>query len=54
MKAYKLLRKLSDGKLYPLFIHKTFSTPFGVRVTLGRLLTEPEKAEMKKCKNILG
>ncbi len=25
-----------------------------VRVTLGRLLTEPEKAEMKKCKNILG
>lgn len=29
MKAYKLLRKLSDGKLYPLFIHKTFSTPFG-------------------------
>ncbi len=29
MKAYKLLRKLSDGKLYPLFIHKTYSTPFG-------------------------
>lgn len=28
MKAYKLLRKLSDGKLYPLFIHKTYSTPF--------------------------
>lgn len=27
MKAYKLLRKLSDGKLYPLFIHKTYSTP---------------------------
>lgn len=25
-----------------------------VKVTLGRLLTEPEKAEMKKCKNILG
>lgn len=28
IKAYKLLRKLSDGKLYPLFIHKTYSTPF--------------------------
>lgn len=28
MRAYKLLRKLSDGKLYPLFIHKTYSTPF--------------------------
>ena len=28
MKAYKLLRKLSDGKLYPLFINKTYSTPF--------------------------
>lgn len=27
MKAYKLLRKLSDGNLYPLFIHKTYSTP---------------------------
>ena len=29
MKAYKLLRKLSDGNLYPLFIHKTYSTPIG-------------------------
>ena len=28
MKAYKLLRKLKDGNLYPLFIHKTVSTPF--------------------------
>lgn len=28
MRAYKLLRKLSDGKLYPLFIHKTYATPF--------------------------
>lgn len=28
MKAYKLLRKLSDGKLYSLFIHKSYSTPF--------------------------
>lgn len=27
MKAYKLLRKLKDGKLYPLFIHKTYETP---------------------------
>lgn len=27
MRAYKLLRKLSDGNLYPLFIHKTYSTP---------------------------
>lgn len=27
MKGYKLLRKLSDGKLYPLFIHKSYSTP---------------------------
>ena len=27
MKAYKLLRKLSDGNLYPLFIHKMYSTP---------------------------
>lgn len=26
MRAYKLLRKLSDGNLYPLFIHKTYST----------------------------
>lgn len=30
MKAYKLLRKLSDGKLYPLFIHKTYETPFDI------------------------
>lgn len=29
MKAYKLLRKLKDGKLYPLFINKKESTPFG-------------------------
>lgn len=29
MKAYKLLRKLKDGKLYPLFIHKTYETPIG-------------------------
>lgn len=28
MRAYKLLRKLSDGKLYPLFIHKTYPTTF--------------------------
>ena len=28
MKAYKLLRKLKDGNLYPLFIHKTYATPF--------------------------
>ena len=28
MKAYKLLRELKDGKLYPLFINKTNPTPF--------------------------
>lgn len=30
MKAYKLLRKLHDVQLYPLFIHKTYPTQFGV------------------------
>lgn len=30
MKAYKLLRRLKDGKLYPLFINKTNPTPIGV------------------------
>ena len=30
MKAYKLLRVLKDGNLYPLFINKTVSTPIGV------------------------
>lgn len=30
MKAYKVLRKLKDGNLYPLFINKKQSTPFGV------------------------
>ena len=30
MKAYKLLRKLKDGNLYPLFINKRDSTPIGV------------------------
>lgn len=29
MRAYKLLRIKKDGKLYPLFIHKTVSTPIG-------------------------
>ena len=29
MKAYKLLRVLSDGNLYPLFIHKTVLAPIG-------------------------
>lgn len=29
MKAYKMVRKLSDGKLYPLFINKTEPTPIG-------------------------
>lgn len=29
MKAYKLLRIKKDGKLYPLFINKTVSTPIG-------------------------
>lgn len=29
MKAYKLLRVLSDGRLYPLFIHKKVPTPIG-------------------------
>ena len=29
MKAYKLLRVLSDGNLYPLFIHKTVPTQIG-------------------------
>ena len=29
MTAYKLLRELSDGKLYPLYINKTNSTPIG-------------------------
>ena len=28
MKAYKLLRQLNDGKLYPLFINKTIPTLF--------------------------
>lgn len=30
MKAYKLLRKLKDGSLSPLFINKTSRTPIGV------------------------
>lgn len=30
MKAYKLLRIKKDGNLYPLFIHKTESTPIGI------------------------
>ena len=30
MKAYKLLRVLSDGNLYPLFINKSTATPIGV------------------------
>ena len=30
MKAYKLVRKLKDGKLYPLFINKKVPTPIGV------------------------
>ena len=30
MRAYKLLRKLRDGRLYPLFINKTAATPVGV------------------------
>lgn len=30
MRAYKLLRKLHDGQLYPLFIHKTYPTQFGI------------------------
>ena len=30
MKAYKLVRIKKDGKLYPLFINKTVSTPIGV------------------------
>ena len=29
MKAYKLLRQLKDGNLYPLFINKTIATPIG-------------------------
>lgn len=29
MRAYKLLRIKKDGKLYPLFIHKTYETPIG-------------------------
>ena len=29
MRAYKMVRKLSDGKLYPLFINKTEPTPIG-------------------------
>lgn len=29
MKAYKLLRKKKDGKLYPLFINKKEETPIG-------------------------
>lgn len=29
MKAYKLVRKKKDGKLYPLFINKTVPTPIG-------------------------
>lgn len=29
MKAYKLMRKKKDGKIYPLFINKTIPTPIG-------------------------
>lgn len=29
MKAYKLLRKLKDGSLHPLFINKSNQTPLG-------------------------
>ena len=29
MKAYKMVRKLKDGKLYPLFINKSVPTPIG-------------------------
>lgn len=29
MKAYKLLRKLKDGSLHPLFINKKEATPIG-------------------------
>lgn len=29
MKAYKLVRKKKDGKLYPLFINKNVATPIG-------------------------
>lgn len=29
MKAYKLMRRLHDGKVYPLFINKTVPTEFG-------------------------
>ena len=29
MKAYKLVRKLKDGSLAPLFINKTFRFPMG-------------------------
>jgi hypothetical protein len=30
MKAYKLLRKLKDGSMAPLFINKKYRTPIGV------------------------
>ena len=30
MKVYKLVRKLKDGSLSPLFINKTIRTPIGV------------------------
>lgn len=30
MKAYKLVRKMKDGSLSPLFINKKFRTPIGV------------------------
>lgn len=30
MKAYKVLRKLKNGELHPLFINKKEVTPFGV------------------------
>lgn len=29
MKAYKLLRRKKDGRLYPLFINKKVATPIG-------------------------
>lgn len=29
MKAYKMVRKLKDGLLYPLFINKSVPTPLG-------------------------
>jgi hypothetical protein len=40
MKAYKLVRKMKDGSLSPLFINKKSRIPFGVWLTAEAHLTK--------------